>query len=153
MIAEGVGDRVRRFRRYRGLTQQALADLAKVDKSYVSRLEAGEVAEPGLEAVERLAAALKVSMRHLADPRWYAGEAEVLPDWEAAILALPAGCLSDEDKTAILRFIRVLIGANQSASEIPSRPKGPGGTLVVMATALHALDWTGLTEAVARFAV
>jgi transcriptional regulator with XRE-family HTH domain len=108
---EGVGDRVRRFRRHRKLTQQALADLAAVDKGYISRLEAGEIADPGVDLVERLSKALEVSMRHLADPRWYAGEAKALPDWEAAILALPASCLSDEDKDAIVRFVRTIIAA------------------------------------------
>jgi transcriptional regulator with XRE-family HTH domain len=108
---EGVGDRVRRFRRHRKLTQQALADLAAVDKGYISRLEAGEIADPGVDLVERLSRALEVSMRHLADPRWYAGEAKALPDWEAAILALPASCLSDEDKDAIVRFVRTIIAA------------------------------------------
>jgi transcriptional regulator with XRE-family HTH domain len=112
---EGVGDRVRRFRRHRKLTQQALADLAAVDKGYISRLEAGEIADPGVDLVERLSRALEVSMRHLADPRWYAGEAKALPDWEAAILALPASCLSDEDKDAIVRFVRTIIAAKTTA--------------------------------------
>jgi transcriptional regulator with XRE-family HTH domain len=112
---EGVGDRVRRFRRHRKLTQQALADLAAVDKGYISRLEAGEIADPGVDLVERLSKALEVSMRHLADPRWYAGEAKALPDWEAAILAVPSNCLSDEDKHAIVRFVRTIIGAKTSA--------------------------------------
>jgi transcriptional regulator with XRE-family HTH domain len=112
---EGVGDRVRRFRRHRKLTQQALADIAGVDKGYISRLEAGEIADPGIDLVERLSGALQVSMRHLADPRWYAGEATELPDWEAALLALPASHLSDEDKDAIVRFIRTIIAAKTTA--------------------------------------
>jgi transcriptional regulator with XRE-family HTH domain len=114
-VTETVGDRIRRYRRYRGLTQQALADLASVDKSYISRLEAGEVADPGLEIVERLAAALQVSLRQLADPRWYAGVPAELPDWEAAILALPAKTLSDEDKETVVRLIRALIAAKKAA--------------------------------------
>ncbi len=115
MDNEGVGDRVRRFRRHRKLTQQALADLARVDKGYISRLEAGEIADPGVDLVERLSSALQVSMRNLADPRWYAGETKALPEWEAAILALPASCLSDEDKDAIVRFVRRIIAAKTTA--------------------------------------
>ena len=115
MISEGVGDRVRRFRRHRGLTQQALADLAAIDKGYISRLEAGEIADPGVDLVERLSSALQVSMRHLADPRWYAGETDLLPDWEGALLAIPASCLSDDDKEAIIRFVRKLIAAKSAA--------------------------------------
>ena len=97
MISEGVGDRVRRFRRHRGLTQQALADLAAIDKGYISRLEAGEIADPGVDLVERLSSALQVSMR------------------QGAILAIPASCLSDDDKEAIIRFVRKLIAAKSAA--------------------------------------
>lgn len=111
MIGEGVGDRVRRFRRHRGLTQQGLADLARIDKGYISRLEAGQIADPGIDLVERLSTALGVSVRHVADPRWYAGEARALPEWEDAILSLPADRLADEEKEAIIRFVRTVISA------------------------------------------
>src|SRR5256712_11513525 len=116
MMDEGVGDRVRRFRRHRKLTQQALADLAGVDKGYISRLEAGEIADPGIELVERLSNALEVSLRHVADPRWYAGETKSLPDWEAAILAISPSCLSEEDKDRIVRFVRAVIAAEQGGT-------------------------------------
>jgi transcriptional regulator with XRE-family HTH domain len=119
-VDESVGDRVRRYRRHRGLTQQLLAERASIDKSYISRLEAGEVADPGLETVERLARALQVSLRHLADPRWYAGTTESLPDWEAGILALPSRCLSDDDKETIVRFIRTLIAAKSTVLLVAS---------------------------------
>jgi transcriptional regulator with XRE-family HTH domain len=125
MMSEGVGDRVRRFRRHRELTQQALADLAGIDKSYISRLEAGEIADPGVDLVERLAQGLQVSMRQLADPRWYAGESQHLPDWEAAILAVPATCLSDDDKQAIIRFVRRLIAAQSAALLLWAMPGFP----------------------------
>src|SRR5207245_9822005 len=116
MRSDGVGDRVRRFRRHRGLTQQALADLAAIDKGYISRLEAGEIADPGVDLVERLSFALRVSMRHLADPRWSAGETKLLPDWEGALLAVPASCLSGGDKEVISRFVPTLIAANSPAA-------------------------------------
>src|SRR3989442_7536235 len=54
MMDEGVGDRVRRFRRHRKLTQQALADLAGVDKGHISRVGAREIADPRIDLVERL---------------------------------------------------------------------------------------------------
>ena len=61
-------------------------------------------------------------MRHLADPRWYAGETNLLPDWtnrlpdwEGALLAIPASCLSDDDNEAIIRFVRKLIAAKSAA--------------------------------------
>jgi len=141
MMDEGVGDRVRRFRRHRKLTQQALADLAGVDKGYISRLEAGEIADPGIELVERLSNALEVSLRHVADPRWYAGETKFLPDWEAAILAIPASCLSDEDKDAIARFVRTVIAAKQ------------GVNTDVVTRAEKAILLLGAAEAAGRFAL
>ena len=141
MMDEGVGDRVRRFRRHRKLTQQALADLAGVDKGYISRLEAGEIADPGIELVERLSNALEVSLRHVADPRWYAGETKSLPDWEAAILAIPASCLSDEDKDAIVRFVRTVIAAKQ------------GVNTDVVTRAEKAILLLGAAEAAGRFAL
>src|SRR5437660_10094509 len=110
MSEEGFGDRVRRFRRHRKLTQQALADIAGVDKGYIIRLEAGEIADPGIELVERLANALEVLLGPLADPRWYAGESRSLPYWEAAILALPPSCLTDEETAASVRFVPASIG-------------------------------------------
>jgi transcriptional regulator with XRE-family HTH domain len=116
LVEEGVGDRVRRFRRHRGLTQQGLADLARVDKGYISRLEAGQIADPGIDLVERLSKALGVSIRQVADPRWYAGEAKLLPEWEAAILAIPAERLADEEKEAIIRFVRTVMSAKETAA-------------------------------------
>jgi len=90
------------------------------------RRRSGTDRRPGIELVERLANALEVSLRHLADPRWYAGETRSLPDWEAAILALPASCLADEDKDAIVRFVRTIIAAKKAvlvlgASELAGR--------------------------------
>ncbi|HQR08466.1 MAG TPA: helix-turn-helix transcriptional regulator [Gemmatales bacterium] len=57
-------ERLRGLRIARGLTQRQVADDAKVTLSYISRLEAGGVA-PGIDTVERLAAALNVHMTEL----------------------------------------------------------------------------------------
>lgn len=68
---ESVGERVRRYRRLRRLTQDALADAAGVDRRYLGRIETGDVQEPGVDAVRRLATALGVPIRALANPGWY----------------------------------------------------------------------------------
>jgi len=57
-------ERLRGLRLARGLTQRQVADDAKVTLSYISRLEAGGVA-PGIDTLERLAAALNVHMTEL----------------------------------------------------------------------------------------
>src|SRR2546430_6899438 len=106
MNEEGVGDRVRRFRRHRKLTQQALADIAGVDKGYISRLEAGEIADPGIELVERLPNAPQGSPPPPAHPRWDARETRAPPPWGAAIPGPPPRRLAAEDQEPIVRLLR-----------------------------------------------
>lgn len=50
---------LRRLRTEHGLSQEALAELAEVDRTYVSALER-EVYSASLDTIERLAEALKV---------------------------------------------------------------------------------------------
>jgi transcriptional regulator with XRE-family HTH domain len=54
------GDRLRQAREGAGLTQEALARLAKIAQSDVSLMERGQM-EPGLRRLTRLADALGVS--------------------------------------------------------------------------------------------
>ena len=49
---------LRRFRHDKGLTQEALADLAVVDRTYLSKLETGAT-WVGLEIIGKLAKVLK----------------------------------------------------------------------------------------------
>lgn len=76
---ETVGERVRRYRRLRRLTQDALAAKADVDRRYLGRIETGDVAEPGVDTVVKIAHALGVSVRAIANPGWYDDEGE--RDW------------------------------------------------------------------------
>lgn len=55
---------LRRRRTERGLSQEALAELADIDRTYVSALER-EVYSVSLDTIERLAAALKVDPAEL----------------------------------------------------------------------------------------
>lgn len=67
MRAEGtVGANVRRLRLERGLTQEALADAAGLDRTYVSGLERG-VRNPSLSTLSKLAAALDVPLARLVE--------------------------------------------------------------------------------------
>lgn len=98
-----VGDLVRRYRRLRKLTQEALAERAQVDRSYLGKIEVGDVLEPGAETVKRLAVALGVTVRSLAEPLgWYDAEPtrDQLAEAERAILELPN--LTDDEKQALI---------------------------------------------------
>jgi len=56
-----LGRRLASFRRARDFTQEDLAELAGLDRSYVSQLERG-LANPSLEVLLRLAQALEIDI-------------------------------------------------------------------------------------------
>lgn len=100
---ETVGDRVRRYRRLRKLTQDQLAEKSEVDRRQIGRLEAGEVLEPAAETLKRLAGALDIPIRSLAEPLgWYEGEVAD-GEWEARFLADPT--IPDDVKMSVMRWI------------------------------------------------
>ena len=51
------GEAVRRLRRQRRLSQEALADLAGINRSYLGEVERGQVT-PSLETIDKIAHAL-----------------------------------------------------------------------------------------------
>lgn len=55
------GDRVRELRRERGLSQEGLAHIADLDRTYVSGIERG-VRNISLDNIHKLAVALKVDV-------------------------------------------------------------------------------------------
>lgn len=59
---------LRRIRAERELTQEKLADLAGIDRTYVSALER-QVYSASLDTIERLAEVLNVEPRELLGPR------------------------------------------------------------------------------------
>lgn len=65
-ILEALGKRVRALRRQRGLSQEELAKLAGLHRTYIGGVERGE-RNPTLTSMERIAAALKVSVRTLLE--------------------------------------------------------------------------------------
>ena len=58
-IMERIAENVKRIRNERGLTQQAIADKAKIHRVYLAQIE-GATRAPSLEMLDRLAKALKV---------------------------------------------------------------------------------------------
>jgi transcriptional regulator with XRE-family HTH domain len=66
-IVVAFGERLRGTRTAKGMTQRELATQAQITFSYISRLEAGGAA-PGIDLLERLAQALKVSLTDLLPP-------------------------------------------------------------------------------------
>lgn len=63
-----VAANLRRLRVARGVSQEAFAVDAGIDRTYVSRLERG-LENPSIAVVEKIAKALKADMRDLLDPQ------------------------------------------------------------------------------------
>ena len=58
-LSESFGRSIRRERESKGLSQERLAELSELDRSYVQRLESGRYS-PSLDSIDRLAAALQL---------------------------------------------------------------------------------------------
>jgi transcriptional regulator with XRE-family HTH domain len=65
-IMQRVARNVKRLREERGVSQQALADKAKIHRVYLAKVE-GAVYAPSLEVLDRLAKALKVKVARLVE--------------------------------------------------------------------------------------
>lgn len=61
-----LGDRIKKLRTRRGWSTRDLAKLARVDYSWINRLETGDRHNISLEAASRLALTLGVSLDYLA---------------------------------------------------------------------------------------
>lgn len=65
-LCQRFGTNVKRVRKRAGISQEALADMASVARSYMSDVERG-VRNPTLGVVERIVSALDVSAASLLD--------------------------------------------------------------------------------------
>lgn len=63
-IARQFGQRVRELRTEQGLSQEALAELAHVHRTFVGRIERGET-NLSLENIEKISQGLKISLARL----------------------------------------------------------------------------------------
>jgi len=63
-VLKAFGDRVRTLRALKGVTQEGLAQLAKIDRTYIGGIERGE-RNVGIKNVWRIANALGVSPAEL----------------------------------------------------------------------------------------
>jgi len=80
-----IGANLRALRRERGLSQEALADLADIDRSYMSGVERG-LRNISVLNLSRLASALDVSLIELIDPAGdRAGTPDVPPAYRPAV--------------------------------------------------------------------
>jgi transcriptional regulator with XRE-family HTH domain len=65
-ILEKFGDRVRTLRGDAGISQEKLAELSGLHRTYISGVERGE-RNPSLTSISRIAKALKVSLSELME--------------------------------------------------------------------------------------
>ena len=65
-IKQKFGIKIKELRKKRGLSQEKLANLAEIDRTYLPTIEKGE-RNVSIEVVERLANALEVKVRDLFD--------------------------------------------------------------------------------------
>ena len=61
-----MGARIRRLRKARGMSQQDLADKARLTRVFITRLEAGQQ-DPSLSTINAIAQALDVSAAELME--------------------------------------------------------------------------------------
>ena len=74
-IAKSVGQRIRNYRTRQGLSQEKLAEMSGCHPTYIGQLERGEK-NATLESIEKIAAALNVSLSKLFD--FLTSQAEII---------------------------------------------------------------------------
>ncbi len=65
-MANRYGTRIKAARKKRGLSLRALAQAAGMNPSLLSRIESGEVANPGIATIERLCRVLEIEIGEVA---------------------------------------------------------------------------------------
>ena len=66
LVAKAFGEVLRRYRRERGLSQEKLAEICDLDRSYMSLLERG-INQPSLTVFLKLAHALNISAAEMVE--------------------------------------------------------------------------------------
>lgn len=65
-LAKDFGNKVREIRKEKGISQEGLAGLADLDRTYIGGIERG-IRNPSLKNIGKIAKALKVKVRALFD--------------------------------------------------------------------------------------
>lgn len=65
-ITKKIGERIRQIRTKRGLSQEALAHIAELDRTYINSIENGK-RNVGIENIEKIATALNVALKDFFD--------------------------------------------------------------------------------------
>lgn len=109
-----IGDRIKHFRKIRGYTQQQLADLAQISRSYLADVEKSRY-NPSLETLDKLMGALNISRNQffhdgedLSDEEFLSGLSE-----ENRILFKKVKSLSKEDARKVLDIIKIFEEENR----------------------------------------
>lgn len=102
-----LGERIRELRKFRGLTQEQLAELIEVEQKHVSRLELGK-SFPTIERLEKIAEALGVPLRDFFD---YVHLSDT--DTRAKSIEEMLKCLNDDDQKIAYKILRDVIRSLQ----------------------------------------
>jgi transcriptional regulator with XRE-family HTH domain len=65
-LAKDFGNKIREIRKQQGVSQEGLADLADLDRTYIGGIERG-IRNPSLRNIGKIAKALKVKPKNLFD--------------------------------------------------------------------------------------
>lgn len=108
VLAMPFPERIAAFRKARGLTQQALGELAGVHTIQIHRYESG-ASQPSLEAIKRLAVALSVSTDALLFE-----DTERSPEEELRLQFEAIGSFDPEEKKIVKALLDSLILKHQA---------------------------------------
>ena len=86
-----IGKRIQTNRKFSGLTQEQLAQMAKVPYTTLTKIESGAIKNPSLQAVSRIANALQVPLDDFIMVQTYRGEDVVARVWEDSLRVMKPG--------------------------------------------------------------
>ncbi|MED4601074.1 helix-turn-helix transcriptional regulator [Paenibacillus validus] len=112
-----LGKRVRKLRMERGLTLSELAEAAGVAKSYLSTIERDIHSNPSVHLLDKIAAALDVSLKQLVQPDTPERDPMVMQEWYDLFQdALNCG-ISREELKSIIEFRKWQVGQSEQEEE------------------------------------
>jgi transcriptional regulator with XRE-family HTH domain len=113
-----IGERVRAERLARGWTQAELARHSGVSQATLSRIEEGHVASPRLPVLQKLAAALRITIDSLAEEGYQLSMDDVLRrDPRAQAIFSGYERLPEDKRNQIADFVRFLEGKKGGEEE------------------------------------